>query len=269
MIIRDVLRSAGIPRLDAEVLLAHVLGRPRSFILAHDGETLSSSDARMFQHLSLRRAKGEPIAYILKEREFFGRPFFVTPEVLIPRPATEGLVELTLEFLKNPKSMKKTLDTDIVGLAHVLRSGDWNTIVDVGTGSGCIAITLALEGRHERMIAVDVSERALRVAKENAKRHNVEHIECIQADGPTFVSMLKEPFVIVSNPPYIPEETMLDSTVSVYEPHAALFAGPKGFDIIRPLATAARNNSACRGMVLELREDQSRFVEQEWTMNNG
>ena len=262
MKIRELQASSGIPKLDAELILALILKKPRSWLLAHDDEELEPSLEKRFETLLARRKKGEPIAYITGEKEFFGRQFTVTPDVLIPRPSTEGLVELALKYLSEPISMRTELDSAVAGISKVLHAGSWNTIVDIGTGSGCIAVTLALEGRKERIIGVDTSPEALAVARENAERLGVgTRVTLACLDGQDFVLGCMEPFVLIGNPPYIPAEAELHRSVRNFEPAAALFAGPDGLDVLRPLALAARNNPACKGIVLELREDQVTTVD--------
>jgi len=267
---KELCVSAGIDNLDAELILAHLLKKPRTWLLAHDDEKLEPALEKRFGKLLARRKEGEPIAYITGEKEFFGRKFAVTPDVLIPRPSTEGLVELALKYLSKPAAMTAELDSGIAGITKVLHAGSWNTVVDIGTGSGCIAITLALEGRNERIIGVDISKKALMIADENARRHGVsDRIEFIQSDGIKFIAGFKESFVVISNPPYIPKRIRLPDTVIKFEPALSLYAGPEGLDILRPLAKASSRNPACKGIVLELREDQIPIIQGEWTMDNG
>ncbi len=262
MTIRDALRSSALPLLDADLILAHILDKPRTWLLAHAEEELEPKFEKRFGKLLARRKEGEPMAYITGTREFFGRQFIVTTDVLIPRPSTEGLVELALKYLSKPATVLTVLDSGIVGIAKVLHTGSWNTIIDVGTGSGCIAVTLALEGRTEHIIGVDTSPEALIIARENAERLGAgDRVTLACADGPNFVSGCREPFVLLTNPPYIPAGTKLHRSVRDFEPAAALFAGPDGLGLLRPLVLAARKNPACKGIVLELREDQVPTVE--------
>jgi release factor glutamine methyltransferase len=187
-----------IDRLDAELILVNLLHvGDRSYLVAHDDEILSSNLLDLANAQLERRATGEPLAYILGWREFYGRRFKVTRSVLIPRPETETVIDLA----KKAKPTK---------------------ILDVGTGSGCIAITLALAGY--RVTAFDISEQALRIARENAERLGAE-VDFVQEDilHPTHKC---GPFdIIVSNPPYIcrSEATQMDENVLRYEPHLALF----------------------------------------------
>ena len=257
MVIRDLIAGSSIDHLDAELLIAFALEHDRTWVLAHDEESLTSDQEAVINQLLKRRSSGEPLAYITGLRSFFGRTFHVSPEVLIPRQSTEGLVTLALEFLAHPQNRTVSIDSGIVAVAKVLRSGQWKVIVDVGTGSGCVGITLALEGRRERIIGVDTSKSALKIAERNAQKFGIGSvISFVCEDGPAFVHRLKEPFVIVSNPPYVPLSAEID-TGTGFEPKNAVFAGKDGLDVIRPLVQAAIMNEACKGIVLELREDQA------------
>lgn len=259
MLIRELLKASGLPPLDAEVLLAHVLKRPRSWLLAHDNETVPDAETKRFGEFVLRRGRGEPVAYITGQKEFFGRMFYVTTDVLIPRPATEELVRCALDFLENPRFIEKEIDSGISALCVPLTAGKPDVIIDVGTGSGCIAATLALEGRKEKILAVDVSEAALDIAKENfAELSPLVVAAC--GDGPSFVSAMHQPFVVVSNPPYIADGTVLTRDVAHYEPPMALFAGKLGMDVLTSLARAAADNPACLGVCLELETGQTAVV---------
>lgn len=255
MTLRDALSHAPIVSLDAEILLAFVLGKDRAWILAHDDESLEETDRRLFEKFISRRMADEPVAYITGRKEFFGRSFLVTPDVLIPRPSTEVLVEEVLRFLDDPLPRDNEADTGITILTRPLLQEKPRVILDIGTGSGIIAITLALEGRTERIIGIDTSAPALVVAKENALRHNVQNIEFAEADGVEYVRSMTEPFFVVSNPPYIPVTAAI-STGATYEPKAALFAGKNGLDVLVPLAIAAAKHPLCCGIALELRTDQ-------------
>ena len=205
------------PRLEAEVLLAHVTGLTRTAILAHPERPLSPDERARYGDLLARRAAGIPLPYLTGRVEFFGLDFVVTPDVLIPRPETETLVELALE--RGPR-----------------------TVVDVGTGSGCVAVALATHLPRARIYATDLSRAALRVAAENARRHGVaDRIHFLQAD---LASPLRGPVdMLVSNPPYVAEEewALLPESVREHEPHLALDGGPGGLRVVRRLlADAAR-----------------------------
>lgn len=211
------LAEAGLdmPRLDAEVLLAVVLDCSRAQVLARLHEPLGRTNRIAYRGLILRRAQGEPVAYITGRKEFYGREFVVNRRVLIPRPETELLVERALAVLS--------------GLENPL-------IADVGTGSGNIAITLAAERSDLRAIAIDVSAGALAVARENAERHDVADRITFLHD--TLLTGLKSRVdLITANLPYVgcEEAGQLPRDVIDYEPHQALFAGDDGLSLIRGL----------------------------------
>jgi release factor glutamine methyltransferase len=208
----------GRARADAELLLMHTLDKSRSWLMAHGDELLQDDLIESYRELLERRSKGEPIQYITGETEFYGLPFLVTPAVLIPRPETEHLVEKVLELVaqfENPR------------------------IVDIGTGSGAIAVALAHELPHVRMTAVDLSAAALAVAEENAKRNEVS-IRFLEGDLLTPVAGERFEFA-VSNPPYVPATDRASLSVEVrdYEPSLALFAGDDGLEVYRRLIPAA------------------------------
>jgi release factor glutamine methyltransferase len=258
MTVGKAILEAAIDRLEAEILMCAVVGQNRAWLLAHDENVLSTEQEKTFDAFVLRRKTSEPVAYITGEKEFYGREFRVTRDTLIPRPATEGLIDLTLDILAGKKVDVRDVDTAIVAGAILLGNiDDVHTVVDIGTGSGCIAITLVCERPDLRCIATDISEAALTVAKENAQRHGVGDC-CTFVSGSLLepVRAVTEPFLLVSNPPYIPAGESLMPDVGEYEPHAALFAGNDGMDVIKPLLAAARAHPACRGIVLECKKEQ-------------
>ncbi len=213
-----VLRSAGVPdsRLDAGSLLAHVLDCDRTFIITHAEDLLSHEELGRFKVLVERRAGGEPLQYIVGHQEFFGLDFEITPSVLIPRPETELLVETALE----------------------LTSEDLPQICDVGTGSGCIAISLLYKLHSAHAVALDISGEALQVAVRNAQKHSVDNrIEFKLSD--CFNEIEKEPRfdLVVSNPPYVAENSMsgLQREVRDHEPRLALTPGGDGLAVIKRL----------------------------------
>ncbi|MDD5739950.1 MAG: HemK family protein methyltransferase, partial [Candidatus Peribacteraceae bacterium] len=174
MTIGELIRASGLPRLEAEVLAAAALHQDRTLVLAHGGEELNEQQRAGIASFFSRRQKGEPVAYITELREFFGRNFKVTPAVLIPRPATEELVRVALAFLDQSGAAVREADVGIVIASRVLRPKlHPRIVVDTGTGSGCIAITLALERPEIQVIATDVSGDALTVARGNADLHHV------------------------------------------------------------------------------------------------
>jgi len=255
MTIEEALSQAHVAHLDAEVLMAHVLEANRAFVMTHSSNELTEEQHRQFLSYIQRREHDEPLAYILNEKEFYGRSFFVDGRVLIPRPSTEELVKHALEFLERPRNGIHEIDSQIVAVTKVLRDTKPTVLVDIGTGSGCIGVTLALEGRTEKIIGVDISADALSVAKTNGVAWNTE-IMWIESDGVAFIQKMKEPFVVVSNPPYIPDGMQLETNVADFEPHAALFAGIDGKSMITPLIDACEMNPVCTGYVFEMREDQ-------------
>ena len=242
------LRKAGVPeaRREAGSLLAHVLGRDRTFILSHADDPISEDHLEMFYRTLDSRAAGKPLQYITGHQEFFGLDFEVSADVLIPRPETELLVEKALELLSTEAAPM---------------------ICDVGTGSGCIAITLLHELPRARGMAIDVSPAAIEVAQRNAARHSVsERLEFLVSD--CFAELNKEGPIfdlIVSNPPYVAVEKLesLQREVRDYEPHLALQAGADGLSIIRRLLVDAGAYLKSAGhFLLEIGFDQRQAVEQ-------
>ncbi len=282
MRIKDAVASEHVPHGDAEILLAYICGKHRTWILAHGEYMLTNQEEHQWNTFRKRREQDEPIAYITGEKEFFGRSFHVDRSVLIPRPSTEGLVEMVLAILQQQKdetcaqcvtlpltmthrlSSTVPLDSGIIGISEIWGSlNGIQTIVDIGTGSGCIAITIACEFPEINVIATDISAAALDVAKMNAKRHNVaDRIQFLHGNllEPLYhhehSRMAKNPFLIIANPPYIPEGEKLPIDVTEYEPNIALRAGPDGLAVLRPLLATARLHHACRGFVVECRADQ-------------
>jgi release factor glutamine methyltransferase len=241
------LRDAGIEsaRLDAEVLLGHALDKERADIYLGMESTLNDSDEKIFRESLTRRAKGEPVAYITGHKEFWSLDFVVTPDVLIPRPETELVVELTLKEAITTKAALK--------------------ILDIGTGSGVIAIALAKELPAAEIWAVDVSAAALNIAEVNARRHGVaERVKFLDGDLFDPITELGHRFdVIVSNPPYIlsKEIANLGREVRDWEPKMALDGGPDGLDCYRQIIGGAHTYLAPEGRVLlEIGEDQGTAV---------
>ena len=206
------------PRLDAEVLLAHVLRQDRAWLYAHPEYALSPDQLGDYQVLIARRAEREPVAYLIGHKEFFGLDFAVTPGVLIPRPETERLVEVALR----------------IGGASPAPIA----LADVGTGSGAIAVTLAVHMPAAHVFAADVSAAALAVARHNAARHGVaDRVHCLQAD---LLTPLKGAFqLIVANLPYLSRADLAAAPPEVahWEPRPALDGGPDGLAAIRRLLT--------------------------------
>ncbi|MBZ5526396.1 MAG: peptide chain release factor N(5)-glutamine methyltransferase [Acidobacteriia bacterium] len=270
------LREAHTPSftLAAELLLLHVIGRDRAWLYAHPEDELFPEDAARYRQLLARRAAGEPTQHLTGKQEFWGLEFEVTPDVLIPRPETEHLIEIALDRLAvrelRAGRQQKT-------------QGEGLRIADVGTGSGCIAIALAHELPAATIFATDTSPAALAVARRNAQHHNVSDrihfIECnlldalpvgarhavprtavgavpLQPSGASHESPLLD--LIVSNPPYIGqrEAASLPREVRDHEPASALFGGEEGYELCAALVTEAAARLAPGGLlVLELGHD--------------
>jgi release factor glutamine methyltransferase len=232
---RETLIGTGISReeaaLDAEVLARHVLDCDRATLLTRARDPLPSAFDRLYRALIARRVRREPVGYIVGHREFWGLEFDVTPAVLIPRPETELVVEEALASLPRRD-----------GVRH---------IIDVGTGSGCLAVTLAIEFPPAMVTATDTSHEALVIAYRNADRHNViGRITFVQGDVLQDVAGPAD--LIVSNPPYVPagDAPTLQPEVARYEPSSALYGGDDGLDVIRRLFGSARQCLADGGWLV-------------------
>jgi release factor glutamine methyltransferase len=214
---------------EASVLLSHLIGRDPAYIIAHPELPLRSDEAQRFTALVDRRTAGEPVAYLTGEREFYGRRFSVSPSVLIPRPETELLVDLAIERIS---------------------AADAARVLDLGTGSGCVAISIASERSRSKVLAVDQSLAALTVARANALALRVGNVAFLQSNW--FDALGAERFdLIVSNPPYIAEsDPHLTRGDLRYEPRSALQAGVDGLDSIRWIVEHARRYLAGGGWLL-------------------
>ncbi|MDQ3185023.1 MAG: peptide chain release factor N(5)-glutamine methyltransferase [Pseudomonadota bacterium] len=214
---------------DARMLLQNVLNIGHAYLIAHSDQELTREQAQYLHQLIARRAQGEPVAYLIGEREFYGFNFKVTPAVLIPRPETELLVDLALERIPMDRPRK---------------------VLDLGTGSGAIAITIAKHRPLTDITAVDSSADAVAVAEMNAKLLNVRNVRIIEADWFNGFSE-KRYDLIVSNPPYVagsdPHLTQGDLR---FEPRAALTAGGDGLDCIRFIIASAAAHLVAGGMLL-------------------
>lgn len=206
-------------RLDAEVLLAHAAGRSRAWLLARSRDPLDDTVALRFAALLAGRAQGQPVAYLTGVREFWSREFQVTPDVLIPRPETEHLVEAVLERLT---------------------AGEPCRIADLGTGSGIIAVTLGLERPAWRILGVDIDPAALVVARDNAAQLGAHNVTFLRSDWMDGIAAREHFDCIVANPPYIaPDDPHLDRGDIRFEPRHALVAADDGMDALRTIATQA------------------------------
>lgn len=240
------LQEAAVPeaRRGAGSLLAHVLGRDRSFLIANADDAVTEKEFRSFRSLIERRAGGEPMQYITGHQEFYKLDFEVTPAVLIPRPETELIVEAALEIARNEPEPR---------------------IVDVGTGSGCLIISLLHEISAGRGLATDVSADALQVAQRNAQRHGInDRLALVGSDCFSGLRADGSAHLIVSNPPYVADKEMNGLQREVrYEPGAALAGGPDGLSVIRRLLLGARPFLHSGGhFVFEIGFGQSEAVEQ-------
>ncbi len=229
-------------RLDAEVLLGHVLGTPRHRPYAFPEEPIRASDLAAYEDLVERRAAGEPVAYLIGEREFWSITLEVTPATLIPRPETEQLVE--------------------IALANIPRKANW-CVADLGTGSGALAIAIATERPRCRLIATDISTPALEVARRNAARTGLSQIEFrlgswCEALGPERCHLL------VANPPYVASsDPHLGRSDVRFEPRIALSSGADGLNAIRTIvAQAPRSLEPGAKLVIEHGWDQAGAVEE-------
>lgn len=230
-------------RQTAGVLLAHLLGVDRAYLLTRSNEHISGTHYEDYLRLVERRAAGEPLQYITGHQEFYGLDFRVTPAVLIPRPETEFLVERIISLMDD--SMLSPL------------------IVDVGTGSGCIAVTLAVNVPRARVIATDLSAAALEVARTNAEHHGAEdRIEFFQGDlfEPLETHHIENSVdVLASNPPYVNEgqAELIQREVRDWEPREALFGGVEGLDFYRRLLAEGLTFVKTGGyMIFEIGYDQ-------------
>lgn len=239
--IRDVLSQDGASlraalflsvaeaRIEVQMLLQRALGVTRAYLLAHPEQILDKTLSDSYAALLQRRMQGEPVAYILGEREFFGLMFRVTPDTLIPRPETELLVELALERIPEHGSFR---------------------VLDLGVGSGAIALSIAHGRPDAEVLAVDASEAALDVARENAQRLGVRNVRFLQSDW--FAALGEQRFdLIVSNPPYIVagDEHLAQGDVR-FEPESALVSGADGLDDIRRIAGGAPSQLRAGGWLL-------------------
>jgi release factor glutamine methyltransferase len=219
------------PRLNAELLLIFILNCDRAYLFAHPERELSAEETSRYDAVLAERARGVPAQYITGHQEFWGMDFIVSPAVLIPRPETEHVVEVVLELVHGGGGQECPPHT----------SSSQPSMVDVGTGSGCIALALAKELPNAEIHATDISSAALEIARANAARHQLEsRVHFREAD--LLVGLNAESFdFIVSNPPYVgdSEEDQVQFEVRKFEPRNAVFGGPAGVEIIARLIPQA------------------------------
>jgi release factor glutamine methyltransferase len=222
-------RQLGLDRLDAQILLCTVLKKPHSWLIAHDSDQLADADQTRFLDWLQRRLSGEPVAYIVGDKAFFGLNLAVSPDVLIPRPDTETLVEWALDVLRlstTPNPVR---------------------VLDLGTGSGAIALAIQHQRHDAQVTAVDASEAALRVAQSNATKLNLP-VRFLH--GSWLAPVAGERFdLIVSNPPYIADDDPHMAALS-HEPSQALTSGPDGLDDLRQIIAAALPHLSSGGWLL-------------------
>jgi release factor glutamine methyltransferase len=236
MLVKQLLNNSTIelsnisasPRLDAEVLLAYILNKPRSFLYAHDDQDITTGEIEKFNLLVEQRMHGKPIAYLVGHKEFWNLDLFVDENVLIPRPETELLVEIVLQKFPADKNLK---------------------IADLGTGSGAIALSLAKERPLWQIFATDNSVAALAVAKRNAEKYAINNVTfCL---GNWINALPAKKFdLIVSNPPYIAEGDPHLLQEIRYEPQTALISGAKGLDALTTIIHEAKNVLSPAGMLI-------------------
>lgn len=240
--LRTLMPRSALPHLETRMLWQHVLGVSRTWLITHDTDPVSDDALRQYQELEQRRLQGEPMAYILGQREFMGHMFRVTPDVLIPRPETELLVETALQALQGLTSPK---------------------VLDLGTGSGAIAVSIALARPDAAVTATDISDAALDVARDNARRLGAS-VQFLCGSWYQALVPHADFDVIVSNPPYIAVcDQHLGQGDIRFEPSQALTDGADGLGSIRAIVSGARQWLRAGGaLFLEHGWDQAPAVRQ-------
>lgn len=247
---KDLLRAEAIPTpgLDAGLLLAHALGISRIDLIVHRDRELSEQEILSFDAFLARRLCKEPIAYILGEKEFFGRPFQVSPHVLIPRPETEALVELSLAL-----------------------APEGGSVLEIGVGSGAVIVSLLCERGDLTGCGQDISPKAVRLTRANAQAHGVASRLHLYV-GDVFDGLKAFFPLILANPPYIAreEEDSLDDDVRLYEPVNALFGGKDGLDIVKEIIGAVPGHLTPGGMlIMEVGQGQQHAVDRMVSCREG
>jgi release factor glutamine methyltransferase len=239
--VRHAIQQAALAPIDAQVLLAFVLGRDRAWLAAHATDALPPDDASAFAQLARRRRDGEPVAYLTGRREFWGLSLAVDPAVLIPRPETETLVECALSKLPQRRDTR---------------------VLDLGTGTGAIALALAHERPQARIVAIDTSDAALAVARGNARRLAVDSVDFIRGSWFDALHAGERYDLIASNPPYVAVgDPHLGEGDVRFEPAAALVSGIDGLDALRVIVGSAGPYLAPGGwLVVEHGYDQAEAV---------
>jgi release factor glutamine methyltransferase len=229
-----------MPQLEAQLLSSFVLAAPRSWLLAHTDVYLSLDQIARLNELLNQRLNHTPLPYIIGFWEFYGLEFIVSPQVLIPRPETELLVSQAIDWLKQHPQQNKVLE--------------------IGSGSGCISVSLAVNLSHLKITAIDISRSALKISMRNAEKHQVqERISFLQSDLATAISARFD--LICANLPYIPTSKLTNLAVSRFEPYLALDGGPDGLDLIRSLLVTSPRLIAPGGRLLfEIEAGQSEIA---------
>tara|TARA_Y100001958_G_scaffold153995_1_gene142276 strand:- start:297 stop:1139 length:843 start_codon:yes stop_codon:yes gene_type:complete len=246
----NLLKKNKIPSytLDSELLLSKTLKKPREKILTNLHTIIEKRKVEIFKRYLERRAKNEPLAYILEEKEFWSKKFNVSRDTLIPRPETELLVEKLLEIYKDKKI----------------------SILDIGTGSGCIIISLLINLKHSVGVGVDISKKAILMSKKNANKHNLYNR--IKFFNKSFEHMFDKKFdLIVSNPPYIDKKSIrnLSEDIKKYEPRMALDGGNDGLDLIKKVIYKSKYILKVKGtLALEIGNEQIKKVSKIFIDNN-
>jgi release factor glutamine methyltransferase len=226
-------------RLDSEILVSHLINIPRENIYSKLKENLPSNKTEELQRLVSRRVKKEPIAYILNNKEFWSTNFYVDPSVLIPRPETEVLIDLILSKISN--------------------KNNYLNILDIGTGSGCILISLLKELAKAKGIGVDKSSKAITIAKKNSISQQVDNRALFKNINLEEIKFDKKFDLIVSNPPYLPDVSLknLNSDIKLYEPKIALQGGVQGLDFLYKIIGLASKILKINGLLaLEIGDNQ-------------
>ena len=235
--VSSALSVSGLVPFEAKLLLAHVLGRDRTWLAAHADDAVNAEQAKTFDALARRRRDGEPVAYLIGRREFYGLDLEITPDVLIPRPETELLVELAVARLPADRETR---------------------VLDLGTGSGAVALAIAAARRKARIVGTDVSTLALALAKRNAARLGIGNVSFVESDW--FDALPHERFdLIAGNPPYVAagDPHLMEGDLR-HEPQQALTSGDNGLNAIRAIvATAPAHLEHGGWLLLEHGHDQA------------
>ncbi len=242
------LQNSPTARLDCEILLCHMLNKQKSYLITHEQEELNHQQEEQLRELVEKRKAGMPIAYLIQSKAFFGRNFYVDENVLIPRPETEELLEKALEILKKERGT--------------------GTILDLGTGSGALAISIALELPQREVMAIDISDEAIEVAEKNQKTYPCDNLSFIHDDLLSNLDgeRVSQPLSIIANLPYIGSETHrhLSEETEKYEPSTALYGGPDGLDLYRRLWKQLDDKKLeFTFLIMEISDSQANIAQQE------